>query len=44
MESDVKFVVDLLKPKTTGDIESHPYSALINDYRYLILSFEVAIV
>uniref|UniRef100_A0A2N9FRC0 RNase H type-1 domain-containing protein n=1 Tax=Fagus sylvatica TaxID=28930 RepID=A0A2N9FRC0_FAGSY len=41
-EIDAKSIVDLLKSKSIGNTDSHPYSALINDCRYLILSFEVA--
>ncbi len=44
VESDAKSVVDLLKTKNLGDNAFHPYTALINDCRYLILSFEEAFV
>jgi ribonuclease HI len=40
IESDAKSVVDLLKTENLGNNAFHPYSALINDCRYLILSFE----
>ena len=40
VEIDAKSVVDLLKSESIGNIDSHPYSDLINDYRYLILSFD----
>jgi hypothetical protein len=42
VEIDAKFVVDLPKSESLGNTDSHPYSALINDCRYLILSFEAA--
>jgi ribonuclease HI len=44
IESDAKSVVDLLKIENLGNNAFHPYSALINDCRYLILSFEEAFV
>jgi hypothetical protein len=44
IESDAKSVVDFLKTEDLGNNAFHPYSALINDYRYLILSFEEAFV
>ena len=42
IEIDAKSVVDLLKSESLGNTDSNPYSALINDYRYLILSFKAA--
>ena len=36
VESDVKFVVELLKLVASDIFGSHPYSALINDCRFLI--------
>ena len=44
IESDAKSVMDLLKTEDLGNNAFHPYSALINDCRYLILSFEEAFV
>ena len=41
VEIDAKSVVDLLKSESLGNTDSHPYSSLINDCRYLILSFEM---
>ena len=40
VESDAKFVVELLKPVSPDIFGSHPYSALINDCRFLIQSFD----
>jgi hypothetical protein len=42
IEIDAKSVVDLLKPVNDGIIDSHPYSALINDCRSLNQYFEEA--
>ncbi len=42
VEIDAKSVVDLLKSESLGNTDSNPYSVLINDYRYLILSFKAA--
>ncbi len=42
IEIDAKSVVDLLQTAHMNISSSHPYSALINDCRYLLLSFEVA--
>uniref|UniRef100_A0A2N9FQ21 Reverse transcriptase domain-containing protein n=1 Tax=Fagus sylvatica TaxID=28930 RepID=A0A2N9FQ21_FAGSY len=42
VESDAKSVVELLKPVASDMFGSHPYSALINDCRFLIQSFEEA--
>ena len=42
IEIDAKSVVDLLQTAHMNISSSHSYSALINDYRYLLLSFEVA--
>ena len=40
VEIDAKSVVDLLKSESLGNTDSHPYRSLINDCKYLILSFE----
>jgi|UniRef100_A0A2N9EKD1 ribonuclease HI len=42
IEIDAKSVVDLLHNAHTNQISSHPYSALINDCRCLMLDFETA--
>ena len=42
IEIDAKSVVDLLKLVNDGITDSHPYSALINDCKSLIQSFEEA--
>ncbi len=39
IEINAKAVVDLINPVNVNTTTSHPYSALINDCRYLILSF-----
>ena len=36
--------MDLFKTENLGNNVFHPYSALINDYKYLILSFEKAFI
>ena len=41
-EIDAKVVVDLFKPENVVSSESHPYSALITNCKYLILFFEKA--
>ena len=44
IESDAKSIVDLLKTENLVNNAFHPFSALINDCRYLILSFKEAFV
>ncbi len=42
VEIDAKAIVDLINPMNVINTTSHPYSALINDCRYLIQAFEEA--
>ena len=42
VEIDAKAIVDLINPMNVINMTSHPYSALINDCRYLIQAFEEA--
>ena len=42
VETHAKSVVELLKPIAADIFGFHPYSALINDCRFLIQSFDVA--
>jgi ribonuclease HI len=44
IESDAKSIMDILKTENLGNNVFHPYSALINDCKYLILSFKEAFV
>jgi hypothetical protein len=43
VEVDAKAVVDIILSDNNLALDSHPYSALIHDCRYMIQSFEEAI-
>ena len=43
MEVDAKAVVDIILTDNIQILDTHPYSALIHDCRYMIQSFEEAI-
>jgi hypothetical protein len=43
VEVDAKAVVDIILSENNLILETHPYSALIHDCRYMIQSFEEAI-